>query len=102
MTMIAEGAEAKRAEEAAAERKRKAEEKERWEGAFTLSCAPSAPSRAVDLSPRGRPLCWRFLKAATLMFRLCMDAETREDRVHDWRNFNKKKKKTKKGPQVLG
>ncbi|GJN93640.1 hypothetical protein Rhopal_006697-T1 [Rhodotorula paludigena] len=59
MTMIAEGAEAKRVEEAAAERKRKAEEKERWE-------------------------------------------ETREDRVHDWRNFNKKKKKTKKGPQVLG
>ena len=33
MTMIAEGAEAKRAEDALAERKRKAEEKERWEGA---------------------------------------------------------------------
>ena len=32
MTMIAEGAEAKRAEDALAERKRKAEEKERWEG----------------------------------------------------------------------
>ncbi|GAA5988433.1 hypothetical protein JCM5350_005310 [Sporobolomyces pararoseus] len=31
MTMIAEGAEAKRAEDALAERKRKAEEKERWE-----------------------------------------------------------------------
>ncbi|BGP50888.1 DnaJ sub C member 8 [Rhodotorula kratochvilovae] len=59
MTMIAEGAEAKRAEDALAERKRKAEEKERWE-------------------------------------------ETREDRVTDWRSFNKKKKKTKKGPQVLG
>ncbi|TNY17512.1 chaperone regulator [Rhodotorula diobovata] len=59
MTMIAEGAEAKRQEDALAERKRKAEEKERWE-------------------------------------------ETREDRVHDWRNFNKKKKKTRKGPEVLG
>lgn len=32
MTMIAEGAEAKRAEDALAERKRKMEEKERWEG----------------------------------------------------------------------
>ncbi|GAA5895748.1 hypothetical protein JCM8208_005076 [Rhodotorula glutinis] len=59
MTMIAEGAEAKRQEDALVERKRKAEEKERWE-------------------------------------------ETREDRVHDWRNFNKKKKKSKKGPEVLG
>lgn len=29
-------------------------------------------------------------------------AETREDRVHDWRNFNKKRKTKKKGPQVLG
>lgn len=34
MTMIAEGAEAKRAEEALAERKRKAEEKQKWEGQF--------------------------------------------------------------------
>ncbi|KPV73858.1 uncharacterized protein RHOBADRAFT_66679 [Rhodotorula graminis WP1] len=59
MTMIAEGAEAKRQEDALVERKRKAEEKERWE-------------------------------------------ETREDRVHDWRTFNKKKKKSKKGPEVLG
>ncbi|GAA5928400.1 hypothetical protein JCM3775_000599 [Rhodotorula graminis] len=59
MTMIAEGAEAKRQEDALVERKRKAEEKERWE-------------------------------------------ETREDRVHDWRTFNKKKKKSKKGPDVLG
>ncbi|BGP34626.1 DnaJ sub C member 8 [Rhodotorula toruloides] len=59
MTMIAEGAEAKRVEDAVAEKKRKMEEKERWE-------------------------------------------ETREDRVHDWRNFNKKRKTKKKGPQVLG
>ncbi|GAA5985143.1 hypothetical protein JCM10908_002540 [Rhodotorula pacifica] len=59
MTMIAEGAEAKRAEDALAERKRKIEEKERWE-------------------------------------------ETREDRVSDWRSFNKKKKKRTKGPEVLG
>ncbi|KAJ8292399.1 J domain-containing protein spf31 [Rhodotorula toruloides] len=56
MTMIAEGAEAKRVEDAVAEKKRKMEEKERWE-------------------------------------------ETREDRVHDWRNFNKKRKTKKKGPQ---
>lgn len=33
MTMIAEGAEAKRVEDAVAEKKRKMEEKERWEGA---------------------------------------------------------------------
>ncbi|POY76252.1 hypothetical protein BMF94_0447 [Rhodotorula taiwanensis] len=59
MTMIAEGAEAKRVEDAVAERKRKMEEKERWE-------------------------------------------ETREDRVWDWRSFNKKKKKRTKGPEVLG
>jgi hypothetical protein len=28
--------------------------------------------------------------------------ETREDRVSDWRSFNKKKKKRTKGPEVLG
>jgi len=37
MTMIAEGAEAKRVEDAVAERKRKADEKERWEGKQSLS-----------------------------------------------------------------
>lgn len=37
MTMIAEGAEAKRVEDAVAERKRKADEKERWEGTLNHS-----------------------------------------------------------------
>ncbi|KAK4049212.1 DnaJ sub C member 8 [Microbotryomycetes sp. JL221] len=59
MTMIAEGAEAKRAEEALVERKRKVEEKQRWE-------------------------------------------DTREDRVSDWRSFQKGPAKKKKKSNVLG
>ncbi|GAA6033011.1 hypothetical protein JCM8097_000097 [Rhodosporidiobolus ruineniae] len=59
MTMIAEGAEAKRQDDALAERKRKADEKERWE-------------------------------------------ETREDRVTDWRKFQKGPKKKKAKSNVLG
>ncbi|KAM0791905.1 hypothetical protein ACM66B_004159 [Microbotryomycetes sp. NB124-2] len=59
MTMIAEGAEAKRQEDAIAERKRKIEEKQRWE-------------------------------------------DTREDRVSDWRSFQKGPQKKKKKTNVLG
>lgn len=40
LTMIAEGAEAKRVEDALAERKRKADEKERWEGKLTFARLP--------------------------------------------------------------
>lgn len=43
------------------------------------------------------------LRISLALTRLSLSpAETREDRVHDWRNFNKKKKKSKKGPEVLG
>lgn len=47
MTMIAEGAEAKRVEDAVAEKKRKMEEKERWEGAFA-SCFHFALSQMTQ------------------------------------------------------
>lgn len=51
MTMIAEGAEAKRVEEAAEERKRKMEEKQRWEGEYSFHLPPN---RLLGLSQSGR------------------------------------------------
>ena len=90
MTMIAEGAEAKRVEEAVEERKRKMEEKQRWEGEQTsfsaaivliLCAGPHA-----DRSPLG-PVC---------------SAETREERVSDWRSFQKGGKKKRQKTNVLG
>lgn len=134
MTMIAEGAEAKRQEDALAERKRKAEEKERWEGASRpppfRSLLPHSlfpPRRragGATFDPLARPLSKLYrprtragqeqgqdkdkagpdpvLTLPTLSHGDPPAAETREDRVHDWRNFNKKKKKTRKGPEVLG
>lgn len=59
MTMIAEGAEAKRQEDALVERKRKAEEKERWEGASVSSFARGA---AAPVCGGGSTYCgsaWR-------------------------------------------
>lgn len=84
MTMIAEGAEAKRVEEAMDKRKRKIEDDKKWEGLspFPIYAACSNPSSLIT-------------------HLLLLD--TREDRVSDWRSFNKgtgKKKKPK--IQVLG
>lgn len=55
MTMIAEGAEAKRVEEAIEERKRKMEEKQRWEGAqafFAHDCVVVSSLQAWTLTLR--------------------------------------------------
>lgn len=91
MTMIAEGAEAKRAEDALAERKRKMEEKERWEG--------QSVTRLLTLALTA----WlSSLEKKRLLTPPLACTETREDRVSDWRSFNKKKKKRTKGPEVLG
>lgn len=96
MTMIAEGAEAKRQEDAVTERKRKADEKERWEGAslpfLFLPVPPHFPPSSFTLSHRSRADADYIWVAA----------ETREDRVTDWRKFQGGKKKKSKKTNVLG
>ena len=82
MTMIAEGAEASRVEEAVEKRKRKVEDDKRWEG-------QSTPSTFAVQNRRRRALT-----------RCSVD--TREDRVTDWRSFQKGPKKKKNKSHVLG
>lgn len=77
MTMIAEGAEAKRVEDAVEKRKRKVEDDKRWEGAFRSCSFPG--SRLILLR-----------------------ADSREDRVTDWRSFQKGPKRKKAKDNVLG
>lgn len=49
MTMIAEGAEAKRVEEAQEKRKRKMEDDKKWEGESLFLVRPLLPSQAHEL-----------------------------------------------------
>lgn len=88
MAMIAEGAEAQRVEKAQMERKRKADEKAAWEGAFILSvCCVRQRKRLNTACMNGcLPLC---------------SLDSREHRVTDWRSFQKGGNKKKK-PKVLG
>lgn len=81
MTMIAEGAEAKRQEDAIEKRKRKMEDDKKWEG--QLSRWPKS------------------LHVLTAHIRMSR-SDTREDRVSGWRSFQKGPKKKKKGNNVLG
>lgn len=76
MTMIAEGAEAKRVEEAVEKRKRKVEDDKRWEGASTPFFSQTPADRYF--------------------------ADSREDRVTDWRSFQKGPKRKKAKDNVLG
>ncbi|KAG9102607.1 hypothetical protein FRC06_001650 [Ceratobasidium sp. 370] len=78
MNLANEGLEARRKEEEATAKKRKAEEDARWEGAYSKLLIPK----------------WtKFIGAF---------AETREQRVDSWRSFNTGKKKKKTKPNVLG
>ena len=79
MTMIAEGAEASRVEEAVEKRKRKVEDDKRWEGSHF--CIVTLLRVEAD--------SWGC-------------ADTREDRVTDWRSFQKGPKKKKNKSNVLG
>ena len=85
MTMIAEGAEAKRVEDSIEKRKRKIADDKRWEG--QLDHPPG-----IEV---GAPV--RANQADTLLV-----ADTREDRVTDWRSFQKGGKKKKAKIEVLG
>ncbi|KAG9079004.1 hypothetical protein FS749_008933 [Ceratobasidium sp. UAMH 11750] len=78
MNLANEGLEARRKDEEAAAKKRKAEEDVRWEG----TCP--------------KPVISKYTKFIGAL------AETREQRVDSWRSFNTGKKKKKTKPNVLG
>jgi DnaJ family protein C protein 8 len=80
MSMIAEGAEAKRKEDEIAAKKRKADAEKNWEGNSFVPCDQlDVRADCFYLSP-----------------------ETREERVGDWRAFQKGGKKKAKIPKLLG